>query len=136
MHMSCGSRPTIDSKTQGCVQKHPTTLGCHSIFVYVQWTIKIEWHPSVVMFLNAAQHWRKLSLIGYERHVLWAAETEWVTAERYQQQLINLNRALNQKRPIIAQRKCKVISLYNIFKNEHFFFFAEFNYCQKNGKKL
>jgi len=33
----------------GCVRKHhPTTLGCHSIFVYVERTIKIEWHPSVV----------------------------------------------------------------------------------------
>jgi len=30
--------------TMGCVQKHhPIMLGCHSIFVYVQWTIKIEW---------------------------------------------------------------------------------------------
>jgi len=27
---------------------HPTTLGCHSIFVYVQRTMKIEWQPSVV----------------------------------------------------------------------------------------
>jgi len=29
------------------------------------------------------------------------------TAKRYQQQLIDLNRALNQKRPIIAQREGK-----------------------------
>jgi len=29
---------------QGCVQKHhQITLGCHSIFVYVQWTMKIKW---------------------------------------------------------------------------------------------
>ena len=33
--------------------------------------------------------------------------------ERYQQQLIDLNRALNKKRPIIAQRKRKVILLHD-----------------------
>jgi len=35
--------------TMGRVQKHHSiTLGCHSIFVYVQWTMKIEWHTSLV----------------------------------------------------------------------------------------
>jgi len=36
-----------------------------------------------------------------------------IIAERYQRQLIALNRALHQKRPIIAQRKRKVILLYD-----------------------
>jgi len=49
-----------------------------------------------------------------------------VTAEYFQQQLIDLNRALNQKRPIIAQRKCKVILLHDNARHvakisEHFF---------------
>jgi len=34
---------------QGCVRKHhPTTLGCHSIFIVRWMQTKIEWHPSVV----------------------------------------------------------------------------------------
>jgi len=37
-----------------------------------------------------------------------------ITAERYQQQLINLNHILNQKYPIIAQRKYKVILSHDI----------------------
>jgi len=41
--------------------------------------------------------------MGYENYELLKPNT----AERYQQQLINLNRVLNQKRPIIAQRKGK-----------------------------
>jgi len=36
-----------------------------------------------------------------------------VTAEYYQQQLIDLNHALNQKCPIIVQRKRKVILLHD-----------------------
>jgi len=47
-----------------------------------------------------------------------------VIAEHYQQQLIDLNRALNQKRPI-AQRKCKMILLHawyvaKVVKERHF----------------
>jgi len=36
-----------------------------------------------------------------------------VTVEHYQQQLIDFNHALNQKRPIIAQRKRKMILLHD-----------------------
>jgi len=38
---------------------------------------------------------------------------QMVTAKRYQQQLIDLNRALNQKRPIITQKKRKIILLHD-----------------------
>jgi len=39
-----------------------------------------------------------------------------ITAERYQQQLINLNHTLNRKYPIIAQRKYKVILSHDIIR--------------------
>jgi len=45
----------------GCVQKHHlTTLGCHSIFAYVQWTMKIEWHSSLVGW----RFWTQLQSVG------------------------------------------------------------------------
>jgi len=42
--------------------------------------------------------------------VSYYAETKSITAERYQQ-LIDLNHALTQKRPIIAQRKSDLTML-------------------------
>jgi len=54
-------------------------------------------------------------LIRYERRRVFyelLKLNQTITAERYQQ-LIDLNRALNQKRPIIAQRKRKVILLHD-----------------------
>jgi len=47
------------------------------------------------------------------KDVYYEKPNQIVTAERYQPQLINLNRTLNQKRPIIARRKCKVILLHD-----------------------
>jgi len=49
------------------------------------------------------------SVVYYELFKL----NQIITAEQYQQQLIDLNRALNQKRLITTQRKCKVILLHD-----------------------
>jgi len=54
-------------------------------------------------------------LVRYERRCVFyelLKLNQTITAEHYQQ-LIDLNRALNQKRPIIAQRKRKVILLHD-----------------------
>jgi len=53
--------------------------------------------------------------VGYEDVMYYELlkPNQTVTAKRYQQQLFNLNRVLNQKRPIITQRKRKIILLHN-----------------------
>jgi len=50
--------------------------------------------------------------IGKASYYELLKSNQTITAEYYQQQLIDLNRALNHKCPI-AQRKCKMILLHN-----------------------
>jgi len=56
-----------------------------------------------------------------------------IIAERYQQQLIDLNRALNQECPIIVQRKRKVISLHDNAR-PHAKIMLKTHYRHFNGK--